>query len=355
MAEPVTVTIVNYNGRDYIADCLAAVEALSPRPQEIIVVDNASTDGSAELIESDYPHVRLVRLDENLGPCPARNKGLEEARTRLVFQLDVDVMVTPDCLEKTLHAWEQTPGVVLAQPRSVFDDQRDVVHYDGGFFHYIGLMTLRHFYGRLEEAEEGDREVDAVISLALLVDREVVLEMGGYDSSFFILFEDHDISYRLRALGHRILSVGNALVYHRHGTAGISYREGPQYPSRRAFLHSRNRWIVLLKNHHLWTLIATAPGLMVFEAAWFLFALKKRLIVPYLHGKLALIRELPGVFRARRDLMTKRTLGDGSLLGAEDLTITPLIDRKGGVGRAERCLNACLRGWWRVVRAMIPR
>ncbi|MEW6741201.1 MAG: glycosyltransferase family 2 protein [Planctomycetota bacterium] len=353
MLEPVTVTVVNFNGSHYIVDCLEAIGSLEPAPFETIVVDNASEDGSADLVASRFPEVRLIRLPANEGPCPARNRGLEEARTRLVFQLDGDVIVAPDCLERLLKAFLSGPDVVVAQPRALFDDDRERIHYDGAHFHYVGLMTLRHFYGRLAEADTGAVEVDAGISLALLVDREVVLRAGGYDPAFFILFEDHDLCYRLRARGHRILVVTDALVYHRQGTAGISYRQGPHYPRQRAWLHARNRWLILAKNHRLSTLLLTAPGLVLFDAAWLLFSLRRGLAVPYLRGKWCFFKLLPHVWRERRRFARARLLGDRALLDARPLTITPLIGRSSLLARAERALNALLDFWWRVVRAFV--
>ena len=120
------------------------------------------------------------------------------------------------------------------------------------------------------------------IAMALLLRREVVLEAGGYHADYFILFEDHDLSYRLRSSGHRIRLVPAALVYHREGTAGISYREGSAYPGRRALLHSRNRWMLLLRNHSLAALILGSPGVLLYEAAWVAFATLKGNLGDYL-------------------------------------------------------------------------
>ena len=260
MSGEISVVVVNYNGAAYLARCLGAVRALRGPVDEVIVVDNASTDESRALVARDFPEVRVIALAANEGPSPARNAGMRAAKHRWVLALDNDAVVEPDVLEKLLAA--RRAGVVLVQPRSVFDAEPARVHYDGGAFHYAGLIVLRNFYTPLASAEgSGVREVDCAVSVALLVDRETVLALGGYDARYFILFEDLDLSYRLRARGHAIVSVPDALVRHLGGTPGISFRDGPSYPASRVFLHARNRWMFLARNYQARTLLVHAARL----------------------------------------------------------------------------------------------
>src|SRR5260221_1963974 len=269
---PVSVVVVNFDGEAYLARCLDALRAAGPGIDELLLVDNASTDGSLALA-ARYPEVRVLRLERNDGPCPARNAGLRAARNRWVLLLDNDALLQPGALERLVEAVRAGGGaVVLAQARSVFDHEPQRVHYDGGCAHYAGLISLRNFYAPLERAEgTGAVEIGSAVAVALLVDRERVLEAGGFDPRYFILFEDLDLSFRLRARGWKLLAVEDALVRHMGGTSGISYREGPAYPPRRVYLHARNRWIFLAKNYRVWTLVACAPGLALYELAGFGF------------------------------------------------------------------------------------
>jgi GT2 family glycosyltransferase len=347
--EPVSVVVCNYQGAGHLPHCLPALRAQTVRPDELIVVDNASTDGSAELARELAPEARVERLAQNRGPGPARNRGLELARNRWVLLVDNDAVPAPDCLERLLAA--RRPGAVLVQPRSVFDDEPDRVHYDGGRFHYAGLFSLRNFGLPLAEAlGRGVVEVDGAVSVALLVDREQVLAAGGFDPRFFILFEDLDLSYRLRLEGHAILSVEEALVRHRAGTAGISFREASKdsgYPARRAFLHSRNRWIFLLKNYRLATLLVAAPGLALYELAQLAFALREGHPLAWVRGKLALLAGLGPTLAARSAVQRRRRRTDRELLVVGPLTIHPQLGRE---RRAVVLLDRALACWWRLVR-----
>jgi GT2 family glycosyltransferase len=215
-------------------------------------------------------------------------------------------------------------------------------------------MTLRNFFQPRPSAPEEAQDIDAAISMALLVRREPVLATGGYDPNYFILFEDHDLSYRLRAQGHRIRLVPDALVYHREGTAGISYREGPAYPQRRAFLHSRNRWMVLIRNHSLPALCWGMPGILGYELVWMAFATVRGLLGSYLRGKGALLKLLPQLLRERHGIQRQRKVRDRLLLKALPLTHAPMVKASAMARGFDQCLNAMLRTWWRCVSLLLP-
>jgi GT2 family glycosyltransferase len=351
---PVSVVVVNWNGEAYLDECLSAVAALRGEVGEVLVVDNASTDRSLSILAERHASVRVVRMEGNAGPARARNAGMRAARNRWVLALDNDAIVLPDTLEKLAVAAQDERAAIL-QPRSVFHDDRGRVHYDGGEIHYAGLIALRNFYRPIPDAEgRGTVEVGCAIAVALLVDRDAILAAGGYDENFFILFEDLDLSYRVRALGSRILSVEDAIVLHKGGTAGISYREGPTYPASRVFFHSRNRWLFLAKDYRAWTLLVALPGLVIYEAAWFGFALASGGLGGWCRGKIRFARLLPHVLRERRAFQTRRLHGDRALLVGGPLTVTPAIGGSSSRRALLRALDLVLRFWWRIAGGLVP-
>ena len=328
----------------YIERCLNALVQMGDQLAEIVVLDNLSTDGSDALIEERFPNVRLIRMGENAGPAKARNRGFQEAKTRWVLTLDNDAIVTPGMLPKLVQAAQDERDPVVLQPRSVFSQEPERVHYDGGFLHYAGLICLRNFYEPIAEAQgTGIEEVDVCIAVCLLLDKERVIELGGYDERYFILFEDLDLSMRLRRAGDTILSVEDAIVLHDEGTAGISFREGPKYPSQRVFLHSRNRWLYLLRCHRLRTLLVSAPGLALYELFWLAFALKQGALGSWFRGKWAFFKLLPESLERRRAVCSTARISDRQLLRGGPLTVTPAVARRGAHeagGRIPRCAPA---------------
>jgi GT2 family glycosyltransferase len=349
---PISAVVCNYQGEQYLGACLDALRAVGDALDEIVVVDNGSTDGGPALVESRYPDVRLLRLGANRGPAAARNAGMRAARNRWVLAVDNDAEVAPGCVERLVAALEARPDAVAAQPRSLIAEDPTVVHYDGGSFHYAGLLSLRNFYRPVAEAEgAGIVDVDGFVSVCVLLDRDVVLGVGGYDEEFFILFEDYDLSLRLRLAGHTIVSVEDAVVLHRGGTAGISFR-ADAYPKRRAFFHSRNRWLVLVKNHRWRTLLVSAPGLLAYEIVWLAFATARGHLPAHLLGKAAFIRRLPSALARRREIQSRRRVRDRDLLVGGPLTFSPLLLVRPGARAVANALSRTLALWWRAVRPL---
>src|SRR5688572_25840439 len=346
----VSAVVCNYNGERYLDECLRAV--LAQRPEEVIVVDDASTDGSVALLRARFPEVTVHVLARNRGPCAARNAGMRAARHRWVLAVDNDAVLEPDVLARLRAALEEHPEACLAQPRSVHYDEPTRVHYDGGGFHYLGLIALRNFHVPLSSAEgRGVLAADALVGICALLDRDVVLARGGYDEDLFYLAEDLDLSLRLRQAGERLLSVEEALVRHRGGTAGLSFRGG-RSPSRRVFLRARNRRSILVKNLRWRTLLVSMPAFALYALVWALFALRSGEIRAHIGGRLAFLRALPRVLRARSAVQAQRRLPDRALLVGGPLVLSPSLVSSPLARRLARGLDACLRGWWRLVRPL---
>ena len=124
MTEGLTVCVVNFNGRAVLATTLGAVHDLTPRPVAIILVDNASTDGSVELVRAQYPDVQVIQLPANEGPGPAREAAFRAANTPLVGFVDNDVTPAPDCFARLAAALEAADRAALAMPRVVHAETR---------------------------------------------------------------------------------------------------------------------------------------------------------------------------------------------------------------------------------------
>ncbi|HPF15405.1 MAG: glycosyltransferase family 2 protein [Planctomycetes bacterium] len=347
----ISAVVCNYNGMAYLERCVSALVAEGDRLAEIVVVDNLSTDGSREFLAQRFPSVRVIAMPDNGGPARARNQGLREAKSRWVLTLDNDAIVTPGMLERLVEAARDVRRPAVLQPRSVFASEPSRVHYDGGFLHYAGLIALRNFYAPVAEAVgHAIESVDVAIAVCLLLDKTRIMALGGYDERYFILFEDLDLSMKLRRTGQAILSVEDAIVLHEEGTAGISFREGPSYPKRRVFFHSRNRWLYLMRCHRARTLLVSAPGLALYEAFWLAFAIKQGAFGAWLSGKWAFLRLWGESLAQRRRLGAKATVSDRHLLRGGPLTVTPAVARSGWMRYVVRLLDGGLQAWWALAR-----
>jgi GT2 family glycosyltransferase len=350
---PVSVVVCNFDGERYLDACLDAVAKLDAVVDEVIVVDNASRDASRVILAERFSSVRVIAMEKNDGPCPARNAGMRAAKNRWVLALDNDAVCTPAMLSQLCAAVAANADVAIAQPRSVFATEPGRVHYDGGAFHYAGLISLRNFYRPLEDAVgHGIVDVDCAVAVALLVDRDAILALGGYDETMFILFEDLDLSFRLRATGRRILSVEDAIVLHAGGTPGISFREGPSYPGSRVFFHSRNRWTYMAKCYRKRTLLVASPALALYEITWFTFALFSGSIGPWWRGKRAFFSLRHHIRRERAKIQSERTRNDRDLLVSGPLTVTPALRASNPRRALLTLLDSLLTLWWKITRPL---
>ncbi|MFT5283909.1 MAG: GT2 family glycosyltransferase [Planctomycetota bacterium] len=348
---PVSAVVCNFNGEEYLPECLDALLELKPGLDEILVVDDGSSDGSLELLRDKYSSVRVLALEQNRGACAARNAGLAAAAHRAVLCVDNDVVLNPDVLGKLQDALIAEANVAVVQARSVVYEDPSTVHYDGAQIHFAGLLALRNFFTPLDQAEgQGVVEIDGMIALTMLVDREALGEVGAFDESLFYLMEDFDLGLRLRLRGYRMVVVEDAIVRHKGGTAGLSFRHGVGYPKRRAYFHSRNRWMIFAKCYHWRTLLFCGPAILGYELVWLVFSLLKGNFIPTVRGKLGFFVLLLPLLAKRREIQNTRTVRDRDLFVGGPLTLTPQLVTKTGPRVASQVLDVCLRSWWALVR-----
>jgi GT2 family glycosyltransferase len=252
-----SVVIVNYNTRDLVSQCIdSLISQASKLSFEIILVDNASTDGSCQVIESKFPSVRIVRNARNLGFAAANNQGLALARGQLLLLLNSDTIVMPGSLDKMSDAAEFNHDVGIVAPKLVYPDGSLQMSYGAlpnlmavfcSFFEIKTLIphSMRRSLGRSRWTRllgkttanyvdwfSGGEVTTKVLSrdllatgACLLIRRQCFEEVGFLDPNIFMYCEDADYCQRVHAAGWKILYLSEATVIHiKGGTAGERYR-----------------------------------------------------------------------------------------------------------------------------------
>ncbi|MCB9870443.1 MAG: glycosyltransferase family 2 protein [Planctomycetes bacterium] len=349
----ISAVVVNWNGERYLEGCLGALLAQDPPPDEVLLVDNQSEDGSVALVKARFPAVRVIDVGHNAGPGYARNLGAQSARHDRVLLLDNDVVLRPGVLQSLVRTMEADPGAVLVQARSVCASDPSLVHYDASDIHYLGLLELHNWFAPLATARPPAPQNGGLVALCFLADRPRLLDAGGFNADLFLLFEDTDLAWRLRMRGGRILLDPEAIVEHGSGTEHISMR-GPhaRYPARRVFLHSRNRWLVLLTCLHWRSLVLLAPAQFCYGAVLLVFACAKGHPIAWLHGKLDQLRLLPRLVRWRRLAQSARRVADRDLLVGDHLTLNPGLADRGARRLLHRALESSFAFYWKLLRGL---
>jgi len=214
-----SVVVLNWNGAHLLPACLDSVRAQTLRDFDLRVVDNGSTDGSIELLKSAYPEAQLTRFDRNIGFSLAVNAGLEQSGGRFVMLLNNDTELDPRCFDELLAAIHSDDRLGMCAPKMVYADRPDLINSAG---HACGLDGLVVDIGRGQP--DGDwfdrpREVLGACAGAALYRRQMLDEVGLFESTFFISFEDADLNWRAQWAGWRARYVPTALVRHREGVS----------------------------------------------------------------------------------------------------------------------------------------
>jgi len=261
-----TVIVVNYNGGQDLSRCLESLQEVQG-DFEILVVDNGSTDGSAEFVAGSFPGVRVLRNETNLGFGAAANLGGRLARGEFLAFLNPDCVVGPGWLEALLAALDAHPEAGLATSKILLLTDPGRINTCGNTIHCTGLTLCR---GMEQESTAFDQveEVDAVSGAAFCIQRELFERLGGFDPGFFLYLEDTDLSWRARLAGYCCLYVPGSLAYH-----GYRLRFGPQ----KTYYEERNRYQMLLKGLRWPTLFLLLPALLLGEVVtWGFVLLRER-------------------------------------------------------------------------------
>ncbi|MEX1257181.1 MAG: glycosyltransferase family 2 protein [Gemmatimonadota bacterium] len=351
----VSAVAFNFNGDERILSTVAALRRQSHPIEAIVVVDNASTDGSPEAIRERFPDVQVVDLGENLGISTARNRGLATVSSDLAFMVDGDVYADDDCLAEMVQAWLRNGKPAVICPRVVLIPEEDTVQADGAGIHFTGAMILRHAYQPVASVSHEETVVGGCIGACYLMDRRVAINAGGFDETFFHYHEDLEFCVRMRAYGHTFLFTP-AIVRHDRGegTVGLSFRghEGA-YPRRRAYYSIRHHALLLLIHYRFRTLFLLSPVLLLYEAASLGAGLFGGFGREWFRAWWWIVTNPATIREKRGRIQARRVARDRDLLEGGPIPLAPGFLRSGLASLAAATVSGASRLWWSLVRPLI--
>ena len=234
----VSVVTVNWNGKSHLQALLPTLPTTGCG--EILVVDNGSRDGSQALVRKDFPAVQLIENRTNRGFAHPCNQAAERASRRYLAFINNDMKAHPDWLRKGLP---RLGGPTVCAASRILNWSGERIDFNGSSLQYLGYALQRDI-GRLVEEVSQDGEILFPCGGAMLIDRQVFLEVGGFDPDYFALFEDVDLGWRLWVMGYRVAFAAESITCHR----GHSTLETQTLPKVRYLMH-RNALLTILKNY----------------------------------------------------------------------------------------------------------
>jgi len=233
--------LVNYNDRENLSRCLAALSAqIEGVSHEIIVADNGSSDGSQEFVRENYPDVKLICNEENIGFARANNRGLQECGGEFVLLLNTDTVVMSDALNILLTEIRSNPGLGAVGPALLLKKDKFQVSFGRKVSFLPELLQkalLNHFYRLWLRTSRKPRSVGWLSAACLLLRRRVLQEVDFFDEKFFLYFEDIDLCVRIRKLGYALLFQPRARVFHVGGATTANMKSLSQFHYRKSQLY----------------------------------------------------------------------------------------------------------------------
>jgi len=302
-----SVIVITYNGRQHLDACFKSLGKQSAEPYETMLIDNGSQDGSADFVRGNFPRVRVIESQTNLGFAGGNNLAAKEATGDVLVFLNDDTEVDPDWLERLLSPFDSDPRVAIVGCKMIDyfsrgTEVRVICDLFGSAINYAVPRTPN---------SDGYEDVFYVPGFALAIRTPVFRDVGGFDDSYFMFAEDVDLDWRVLLAGHRMVAARNAVVYHKFGGSvpGAQIVVAEKRPFRTALwkreLGEKNLITTLLKNYSAWNLAWVMPSyLSVYLLELLFFVAKRRPDVVRAYGR-ALVSNVRGL---RRTLQVRKRI-----------------------------------------------
>jgi GT2 family glycosyltransferase len=302
----VAVIVLNYNGANVIAPCLRALRSQSYRDFEVVVVDNASTDGSLDIVRRDFPEARVMAQSRNLGFCGANNLAIAATDSEYLVLLNNDTEVEPDWLGCLVEALDSDPTCGFAASRMIRMSDKRSLDSAGDIFYSHGVAAKRG-EGRPATEFSAPDYVFGACAGAAIYRRSLFESIGVLDPDFGSMGEDVDLSFRAQLRALKCRYVPNAIVYHH---VGASFNRVPQ---SRVRLSRRNIVTVLIKNMPGDILARRFVRYLAYIIAGDIRWMLKGYSSAVLTARWENIRSLRAVLRKRAQIQKSRTISSSEL------------------------------------------
>jgi GT2 family glycosyltransferase len=332
------VVVVTHQSIEHLPGLVAALAGQLRDEDELVIVDNASTDGTPDLARSLQARLRVLETGENLGFAGGCHIGVRSTRAPLLLFLNPDCQPQRDCLEELRRAAARHPDWGAWQAVVLLDDEH--INTSGGVVHYLGMGWAGDCGGPLSALPGQDREIAFPSGAAMVVRREAWIALDGLDREYFMYGEDLDLGLRLWLHGYKVGLVPSARVNH-----GYEFDKGRS----KWFWLERNRWRTVLSVYPAALLALLAPALLAAELGLLAVAGRQGWLGAKLRAQAAAIRGLPNT------LARRRTVQRGRRIGAREFAahLTASLDSPYLAAARSPWLSLPQALYWRLVRGAL--
>ena len=346
--EKVAVIIVNYNGFKYLPDLLGSIFKYPPSlvEQKIIIVDNASTDGSLSWLKSHYPQTIVLQAQKNLGFASGNNLAITYVLKNgfdYVMLLNQDTIVTEGYLDKLIKALKVNNKAAAVQPLLLLHPETNLVNSYGNVIHYLGFgYTAGHRENKFA-IKSLKNPINYCAGAACLIKISALKKVGLFKDELFMYHEDLDLGWRFKLAGYQNIIEPGAVVYHKYEFS----RSLKKY-----YFMERNRFMVMLENYRAVTLLLILPALIIMEIGLLLFAVKggwfKEKIKVYAY--FCSVKHWRLIFNRRKQTQKLRVWPDSAIVKSFAGIITNQEIKNFAV---DNLANPFFNAYWEIIKYLI--
>jgi GT2 family glycosyltransferase len=311
----VSIIVVNYNGKHFLGECFASLGNLEyPRDKfEVILVDNASTDGSVQYVRENFSWVSILQLDKNYGFCRPNNDGVKIANGEYVVFLNNDTVVTKEWLSELVKGVLSEEQIASCASKMLYYDRRNVINTAGGKITIIGGGVYKG-YGDKDSPKYNNLEYTGFgCGAGVLVKKELFQYIGGFDEDYFASCEEHDLGWKVWLYGYKVLYVPTAVMYHKESG---TYQSRSTFESTKVYFITRNRLYNIIKNLEAQNVIRAlfiSLGFNLYRSVRYLAQGNFASIKSIATAHLDFVKNLRKMLAKRRVVQNNRKLSDKQL------------------------------------------
>ena len=342
-AADVSLAVMNYNGEDKLGGLFESIAKLEQPVGEVLLVDDGSTDSSIDLVSQQWPETRVIALGTNSGGVlnKVRNRAFAEASKPLVFIVDNDVELYPDCVSELVNVFNEYPDAAACLTRAVHWDDRKSIYQDGQILHYVGASPNTNRDARVDEVDDQPR-----VSIGWgvqMIDKTRAAEVDFFNEAYILGWgDDGEINHKLNLFGYRCYQVPKAVVVHKRFESSKRYLAAVQ-----------NRLRFIAEMYRLRTILLALPALLAYEASLIAFLIMKGGMGDYVTGWKHFFTHFSDIRAERQKIQAYRKLPDNQVMDSGDIFVYSDYVNNKILMTGYKALNVFLNLYWKLIRPVV--
>jgi GT2 family glycosyltransferase len=306
--DAIPIIIVNWNGKKFLSECFEGLRRQTYQPLTITLVDNGSTDGSADFVKKTYPEVKIICLGRNEGFSIANNIAIKNSDSAYTALLNNDAVAHPNWLKSLVDALEANPQAGFAASKMLLYDDHNIIDRAGDAYTSAGTGLLR---GRGIPADSYSEQewIFGACAGAALYRTQMLRDIGLFDEDFFLLYEDVDLSFRAQLKGYKCLYDPGAIVYHKASSSIVH-----DSPISVYYSHRNLEW-VYVKNMPSKLMLKTLWLHVIYDIGAFFFFTANGRGKEFVKAKYDALKGLKIALKKRRQIQEVKTVSDAYIFG----------------------------------------